>query len=328
MKILSILSLALLPLSALAAKKTPGGKFWNFQSKALQSSPVKLNDASYEELTTAPRDYSAVVLLTAVEAHFGCQLCREFQPEWNIVGKSWTKGDRQGATRTLFGTLDFADGKNTFQKLMLQTAPVILLFPPTTGHGAKADAQPIRYDFTTGPQTAEQIYPWIARHLPEGPQPPIYRPFNYLRLIAVTTILLGVISFLSIAAPYLLPLIQNRNLWAAISLIIILLFTSGHMFNHIRKVPYVTPDGKGGVQYFVGGFSNQLGLETQIIAAMYGILSFATIALAVKVPRMTSSSQQQVMVFVWGAVMFGMYGFLMRVFKIKNGGYPFRLPPF
>ena len=117
MKLFSLLSLALLPLGALAAKKAPGGKFWGFQSKALQSSPVKLNDASYEELTTAPRDYSAVILLTAVEARFGCQLCREFQPEWDIVGKSWVKGDRQGATRTLVGTLDFADGKNTFQKV-------------------------------------------------------------------------------------------------------------------------------------------------------------------------------------------------------------------
>ena len=117
MRLFSLLSLVLLPLSALAAKKTPGGKFWSFQSKALQSSPVKLNDASYEELTTAPRDYSAVILLTAVEARFGCQLCREFQPEWDIVGKSWTRGDRQGTTRTLFGTLDFADGKNTFQKV-------------------------------------------------------------------------------------------------------------------------------------------------------------------------------------------------------------------
>ena len=79
---------------------------------------------------------------------------------------------------------------------------------------------------------------------------------------------LGGISFFSLTAPYLLPLIQNRNLWAAISLLIILLFTSGHMFNHIRKVPYVSGDGKGGISYFVGGFSNQLGLETQIVAAI------------------------------------------------------------
>lgn len=40
------------------------------------------------------------------------------------------------------------------------------------------------------------------------------------------------------------------------------------MYNHIRKVPYVTGDGKGGITYFAGGFSNQFGIETQIIAAV------------------------------------------------------------
>jgi hypothetical protein len=78
---------------------------------------------------------------------------------------------------------------------------------------------------------------------------------------------------LTVAAPYLLPVIQNRNLWAAISLIAVLLFTSGHMFNHIRKVPYVAADGKGGVSYFAGGFQNQFGLETQIVAAMCKFVS-------------------------------------------------------
>jgi oligosaccharyltransferase complex subunit gamma len=48
----------------------------------------------------------------------------------------------------------------------------------------------------------------------------------------------------------------------------ILLFTSGHMFNHIRKVPYVTGDGRGGVNYIASGFQNQLGLETQVVAAI------------------------------------------------------------
>ena len=80
--------------------------------------------------------------------------------------------------------------------------------------------------------------------------------------------MLGVITFFSVAAPYVLPVIQNRNLWAALTLISILLFTSGHMFNHIRKVPYVAGDGKNGVAYFAGGFQNQFGMETQIVAAM------------------------------------------------------------
>ena len=79
---------------------------------------------------------------------------------------------------------------------------------------------------------------------------------------------MGLVALVSVVGPYALPIIRNRNLWAAASLIFILLFTSGHMFNHIRKVPYVTSDGKGGITYFAGGFSNQLGMETQIIAAI------------------------------------------------------------
>ena len=59
-----------------------------------------------------------------------------------------------------------------------------------------------------------------------------------------------------------------------------------------------------------------------------GTLSFSAIALTLKVPRMSDPKKQQTAIFVWGAVMFGMYSFLLSVFKIKNGGYPFYLPPF
>lgn len=109
---------------------------------------------------------------------------------------------------------------------------------------------------------------WISRYLPNGPKPAIQRPLNYVRIITVTTTLLAIVSFLSVSYPYILPVIQNKNLWAGISLITILLFTSGHMFNHIRKVPYVAGNGQGGISYFAGGFSNQFGMETQIVAAM------------------------------------------------------------
>ena len=91
---------------------------------------------------------------------------------------------------------------------------------------------------------------------------------NYFKIISITTAILGLITLVTVTAPYILPILQNRNLWAAFSLIAVLLFTSGHMFNHIRKVPYVAGDGKGGISYFAGGFSNQFGLETQIVAAI------------------------------------------------------------
>jgi len=115
---------------------------------------------------------------------------------------------------------------------------------------------------------AEPIHSWLSRQLPSIPHPQFVRPINFLKIGITVTAVLGFITFATVALPYILPVIQNRNLWAAISLIAVLLFTSGHMFNHIRKVPYVSGDGKGGVSYFAGGFQNQFGLETQIVAAM------------------------------------------------------------
>ncbi|KAK3937923.1 oligosaccharyl transferase subunit [Diplogelasinospora grovesii] len=324
----AFLSVSLLAVGSLAAKKSSEERFKDFHTKSLSSSPVKLVDSSYKELTSTPRDYTVAVLLTALEARFGCQLCREFQPEWDLLSRSWTKGDKAGESRMIFGTLDFADGRDTFMSLGLQTAPVLMFFPPTTGPHAASSPDPIRYDFTNGPQIAEQVHSWLARHMPGRPHPPVKRPINWMRWITSVVIVSGSLTAAYVAWPYVLPIIQNRNIWAAISLIAILLFTSGHMFNHIRKVPYVAGDGHGGISYFAGGFQNQYGMETQIVAAMYGVLSFAVISLAVKVPRIADPNAQRVAVLAWGGVMFVMYSFLLSVFRIKNGGYPFSLPPF
>ncbi|KAM0469745.1 hypothetical protein ACHAPX_010326 [Trichoderma viride] len=320
----SILPLCLLVAGGFAKKDT----YEEFRQLSQRSSPLKLNDATYSSLTAAPRNHSVAVLLTALETRFGCQLCQEFAPEWEILGRSWARGDKAGESRLIFGTLDFADGRETFISLGLQTAPVLLVFNPTIGPHAAASPEPVRYDFTAGPSAAEQVHSWIARQLPNRPHPPVQRPFNWLRWASTVTIVLGVGTALASASAYVLPVIQNRNIWASISLIAILLFISGHMFNHIRKVPYIVGDGHGGVSYIAGGFQNQLGLETQIVAAIYGVLSFCAITLAVKVPRMADAKTQQVAVVVWSVILFLVYSFLLSVFRVKNSGYPFSLPPF
>ena len=118
MKLCSILRLTALPVLCFGARKASSGTFENYHAESQSSAPLRLDDASYDGLTATPRNHSVVVLLTALEARFGCQLCRDFQPEWDLLGKSWAKGDRHGDSRILLGTLDFADGKGTFQKVM------------------------------------------------------------------------------------------------------------------------------------------------------------------------------------------------------------------
>lgn len=106
-------------------------KFERYRSLS-RSAPIELNDSSYEEITSKPRDYHVAVLLTAADARYGCILCREFQPEWELIARSWNKSPKPDGLQMLFGTLDFSDGKGTFQKVSSNTWPSSLEFSTDT----------------------------------------------------------------------------------------------------------------------------------------------------------------------------------------------------
>jgi oligosaccharyltransferase complex subunit gamma len=123
MRLLPTLLLTLLGTAASAAKpkKTPQERFSLYHTKSLAAAPRKLSDPAYRALTGAPRDYSVAVLLTAMDSRYGCQLCREFQPEWDLLARSWTAGDKKGESRIVFGTLDFSDGRDVFMSVRIPT---------------------------------------------------------------------------------------------------------------------------------------------------------------------------------------------------------------
>lgn len=124
----NLLTTALLPLLSLAASNPSSSeRFTTYHTKQLSTlSPIKLDDTSYADLLKTPRDYAVAILLTALEVKYQCGICREFQPEWDLLGKTWTKGDKEGESRVLFGTLDVKDGQRTFQAV--RTASILFAF--------------------------------------------------------------------------------------------------------------------------------------------------------------------------------------------------------
>lgn len=102
--------------SGVLAGKSSLDKFERFQSLS-RSGSVDLDSSSFKELTTTPRDYFAAVILTATDARYGCILCREFEPEWDLISRSWNKGSKLDGLKVVFGTLDFDHGKEIFQKV-------------------------------------------------------------------------------------------------------------------------------------------------------------------------------------------------------------------
>lgn len=112
----SVLASAESTTAAAAAKKL--SQFTNIVSSSRSSRPglIDLTDNLYDDLTTGSRNFTAVVLLTALEARIGCNLCREFAPEFELLARSWNKAHK-GGDGLFFAELDFANARTTFQKV-------------------------------------------------------------------------------------------------------------------------------------------------------------------------------------------------------------------
>lgn len=327
--------LALLPFThAAAAGSTPQKetKLQRLTTLATNSArsgpgPISLTDKTFEDLTSGPRNFTSLVLLTALDPRFGCHLCKEFQPEFELLAKSWLKKHKD-SDGFFFANLDFSDGRQTFQKLGLTSAPVLYLFPATYGPTSKINTspEPLRYEFLPVQRQADSVSHFVSQNTPFTL--PVHRPTDYTKHLIFAATLTALALFLTLALPRLLPLLTHPTLWAAVSLISILVFISGHMFNHIRHTPYVGHNPKTGTpSYIAGGFSTQFAVESQIVGLVYAFLSFGTISLGMKIPRMREAKRQGVAIAVWSAVVLMLFSFLMAVFKVKNGGYPFWLPP-
>ncbi|CAG8565593.1 8009_t:CDS:2 [Diversispora eburnea] len=226
---------------------------------------VELDSDLYDEFVAKPRNYSMIILLTAMEPQINCQPCKEFDPEFRLVAKSW-QSSRNEHSRLYFGILDFKKGREVYAKLNLNNAPTMFYFPPTTGPYAKEISEPNRYEFNRRGFSAEGFASYLSGHV--GIQVPVKRPINFFAIFVSIFVILGTLAAIKLLYPFIKKVFQNRNTWAAISLVIILMMISGHMWNHIRGPPYVLQNN-GQISYIASGFSNQLGMESQIVAMMY-----------------------------------------------------------
>ncbi|ORY03888.1 hypothetical protein K493DRAFT_381792 [Basidiobolus meristosporus CBS 931.73] len=106
---------------------------------------IQLKGASFELLTSTPRDYAAVVLLTALGPEFGCSACGHFDPNYQLLSKGWISS--KNPEQLYFGQLDVAMGREVFLHLSVNSAPYILFYPPTEGSKAPGGEGPIVYSF-------------------------------------------------------------------------------------------------------------------------------------------------------------------------------------
>ncbi|KAG0253681.1 oligosaccharyl transferase subunit ost3/OST6 [Mortierella polycephala] len=278
---------------------------------------VELDTKAFDEVMAMPRNYSMVVLFTALGPEFKCAPCHLFDSEYRLVGAGWSK--LKDKSKLFIGTLDFRVGQAIFQKFGMNSAPSVLYFPASE----TATINPLnRYELHKRGFKAEPFLEWLNDKA--GTELQINRPFDFMALGVKVLMTVGVCLWAYVLYYKAGKIFGSKHFWTAVSMIIMVVMISGHMWNQIRNPPYMAR-GRDGPAFIAQGFQNQIGIETQLVAFIYTVLSGTVIALIGLVPRIENPGSQRIAVLAAMGLLVFMYSVLIQFFKVKNSGYPFAL---
>lgn len=297
---------------------------------------LRFNGQKFKEyVKNTPRNYSMIVMLTALAPSRQCQICRHAHDEFSIVANSYRFSPIY-SNKLFFAMVDFDEGSDVFQMLRLNTAPVFMHFP-AKGKPKGADTMDIhRVGFA-----ADSIAKFVAERTDITIR--IFRPPNYSGTVAMITLVALVASFLYIRRNNL-EFLYNKNLWGAIALFFCFAMISGQMWNHIRGPPLVHKTQNGGVAYIHGSSQGQLVVETYIVMFLSKFKILMTVGessykksllladamivlgmiLLIESGSQKAHNRSRIMAMAGLVLLSVFFSFLLSVFRSKAQGYPYR----
>lgn len=218
---------------------------------------LKFNAQKFKDFVKqGPRNYSMIIMFTAMAPSRQCVICRHAADEYTIAANSY-RYSQAYSNKLFFAMIDFDEGHDVFQLLRLNTAPVFMHFP-AKGKPKAADTMDIqRVGFN-----AELIAKWIQERT--DIQIRVFRPPNYSGTVAVLMLVSLVGGFLYLRRNNL-DFLYNKQLWSMLAVVFCFAMVSGQMWNHIRSPPFVHKSQNGGVSYIHGSSQGQLVIETYIV---------------------------------------------------------------
>ncbi|CAD7000341.1 unnamed protein product [Ceratitis capitata] len=234
-------------------------KVRNLHDMNMKKALLRFNGQKFREyVKSAPRNYSMVVMLTALAPSRQCQICRHAHDEFTIVANSYRYSPTY-SNKLFFAMVDFDEGSDVFQALRINTAPVFLHFP-AKGKPKGPDTMDIhRVGFA-----AEAIAKFV--HERTDVQIRIFRPPNYSGTVAMLTLVALVGGFLYIRRNNL-EFLYNKQIWGAVALFFCFAMISGQMWNHIRGPPLVHKNKNGGCIYtwFIPGATGGGNIHSYVL---------------------------------------------------------------
>ncbi|XP_077297336.1 oligosaccharide transferase gamma subunit [Arctopsyche grandis] len=323
------------PTYAQARVKTPSSvetKVQQLTELASKKPIIRFNGNKFRDyVKSAPRNYSVVVIFTAMAPSRQCSICRHVHDEFTIVANSF-RYSQAYSNQLFFAMVDFDEGSDIFQALRLNTAPVIMHFP-SKGKPKPTDT----IDFQRVGVSAEAIAKWIQERT--DIQIRVFRPPNYSGTVAVVMLILLCGGFFYLRRNNL-DFLYNKQMWAVGAIVFCFIMVSGQMWNQIRGPPFVHRAQNGGVSYIHGSSQGQFVLETYIIMGLNAAIVGGMILLAesgggfkvegspapVKEKNAGSNvdyRKRRLLAFFGLALVCIFFSLLLSVFRTKAQGYPY-----
>lgn len=170
----------------------------------------RMNGDKFRKFIKAPpRNYSMIVMFTALQPQRQCSVCRQANEEYQILANSW-RYSSAFCNKLFFSMVDYDEGTDVFQQLNMNSAPTFMHFPPK-GRPKRADT----FDLQRIGFAAEQLAKWIADRTDVHIR--VFRPPNYSGTIALA-LLVSLVGGLLYLRRNNLEFIYNKTGWAMVSL--------------------------------------------------------------------------------------------------------------
>jgi oligosaccharyltransferase complex subunit gamma len=279
-----------------------------------QDHVIQLDSRSYEWLAFSGRNYTLAVMFNALSPTFSCPKCKDMDLAWKDLSNTWSSvKHRYSGVDLYFATVNFFEGgQEAFKSVGEGDPPTMYFLTPKT-------STPSRVTIRHG---IRDLYQFLEKNM--NIQLPMKRTFQYVNFLLFLLFMLFAIALLKIFFNPLLKIFGSFKLWASISMALVVIMSSGQMWNHVRSPPYAGQDNKR-VQIILPQFQSQYAIESQIIAAIYAFATLALISLYVRVPESTTTQKQRILGWISLALFVFVFNLGIGVFRQKGMGYPFSL---
>ncbi|CAG0880144.1 unnamed protein product [Darwinula stevensoni] len=297
--------------------KSLGERVQQLTENAMKKSITRMNKEKFMLYAkSVPRNYSLVVMFTALSSKRQCAICRQAFDEFQIVANSF-RYSQSFSNKLFFGLVDFDEASDVFQYMKVNAAPQIMHFPGK-GKQKKGDVM----DFGMYGLSAEAVAKWILERTEI--QIRVFRPPNYSGSIAILILFVLVAGLLYLRRNNL-DFLANKTMWGLACLGFMFAMISGQMWNHIRSPPFIHRNHQGNFGYIYGSSQGQLVLETYIVIGIYAAIVFGMI-LMIESGSNTSKTdvgKKKLQAVIGLALMAFFFSLLLSIFRSKSGGYPY-----